>query len=182
MIRRPPRSTRTDTLFPYTTLVRSLFRDAEGAGDGARAGVGALRGIAAVMLETRQLIVSEKHLFKAFIALIAGAIDAKSPYTGGHCARVPELTKMLAAAAVESVDGPFRDFTLSEDEWDAVHVAAWLHDCGKITSPDFVIDKATKLETIYDRIHEVRMRFEVLKRDAEIERLEAVLAGRERVG
>src|SRR3546814_9990780 len=79
---------------------------------------------------------------------------------------------MLAAAAVESVDGPFRDFTLSEDEWDAVHVAAWLHDCGKITSPDFVIDKATKLETIYDRIHEVRMRFEVLKRDAEIERLE----------
>src|SRR3546814_3106813 len=118
-----------------------------------------------------------KHLFKAFIALIAGAIDAKSPYTGGHCARVPELKKMLAEAAVESVDGPFRDFTLSEDEWDAVHVAAWLHDCGKITSPDFVIDKATKLETIYDRIHEVRMRFEVLKRDAEIERLEAVLAG-----
>src|SRR3546814_10015535 len=115
MIRRPPRSTRTDTLFPYTTLVRSLFRDAEGAGDGARALVGALRGIAAVLLETRQLIVSEKHLFKAFIALIAGAIDAKSPYTGGHCARVPELTKMLAAAAVESVDGPFRDFTLSDD-------------------------------------------------------------------
>src|SRR3546814_17938063 len=88
-----------------------------------------------------------KHLFKAFIALIAGAIDAKSPYTGGHCARVPELTKMLAAAAVESVDGPFRDFTLSEDEWDAVHVAAWLHDCGKITPTDFVIDKATQMET-----------------------------------
>src|SRR3546814_16343065 len=84
---------------------------------------------------------------------------------------------MLAAAAGESVDGPFRDFTLSEDEWDAVHVAAWLHDCGKITSPDFVIDKATQLETNYDRIHAVRMRFEVLKRDAEIERLEAVLAG-----
>src|SRR3546814_3997381 len=27
MIRRPPRSTRTDTLFPYTTLFRSLIRD-----------------------------------------------------------------------------------------------------------------------------------------------------------
>src|SRR3546814_3051227 len=79
-----------------------LFLDAEGAGDGARALVGALSGIAAVLLETRQLIVSEKHLVKAFIALIAGAIDAKSPYTGGHCARVPELTEMLAAPAVES--------------------------------------------------------------------------------
>jgi HAMP domain-containing protein/HD superfamily phosphodiesterase len=154
-----------------------LFLDAGNAGAGARALVGALTGIAAVLLETRQLIASEKALFNAFIALIAGAIDAKSPYTGSHCARVPELTKMLAQAAVEATEGPFSDFSLSEDQWQAVHVAAWLHDCGKITSPEFVIDKATKLETIYDRIHEVRMRFEVLKRDAEIERLEAVQAG-----
>lgn len=154
-----------------------LFLDAENAGEGARALVGALMGIAAVLLETRQLIASEKALFNAFITLIASAIDAKSPYTGAHCARVPELTKMLAAAAVDAADGPFRDFTLSDDQWEAVHVAAWLHDCGKITSPEFVIDKATKLETIYDRIHEVRMRFEVLKRDVEIERLMAVEAG-----
>lgn len=154
-----------------------LFLDAEKAGKGARALVGALTGIAAVLLETRQLIASEKALFNAFIALIASAIDAKSPYTGAHCARVPELTKMLASAAAEASEGPFRDFTLTEDQWEAVHVASWLHDCGKITSPEFVIDKATKLETIYDRIHEVRMRFEVLKRDAEIERLKAVQAG-----
>lgn len=154
-----------------------LFLDAGNAGEGARALVGALTGIAAVSLETRQLIASEKALFNAFIALIAGAIDAKSPYTGGHCARVPELTKMLAAAAADATEGPFRDFSLSDDQWEAVHVATWLHDCGKITSPEFVIDKATKLETIYDRIHEVRMRFEVLKRDAEIECLKAIEAG-----
>lgn len=154
-----------------------LFLDAEKAETGARALVGALTGIAAILLETRQLIASEKALFNAFIALIASAIDAKSPYTGGHCARVPELTKMLATAAVEATEGPFCDFTLSEDQWHAVHVAAWLHDCGKVTSPEFVIDKATKLETIYDRIHEVRMRFEVLKRDAEIDRLTAVQTG-----
>src|SRR3546814_7707683 len=116
------------------------------------------------------------------ISLITGAIDAKSPYTGGHCARVPELTKMLAAAAVEAGEGPFRDFTLSEDEWEAVHVATWLHDCGKITSPEFVIDKATKLETIYDRIHEVRMRFEVLKREAEHARQWEVQADRKSQG
>jgi hypothetical protein len=154
-----------------------LFLDAELSTKGGRALVRALTGIASVSLETRQLIASEKMLFSAFITLIAGAIDAKSPYTGGHCERVPELTKMLAAAAEEATDGPFAEFLLSEDQWEAVHVAAWLHDCGKVTSPEFVVDKATKLETIYDRIHEVRMRFEVLKRDAEIARLEAVRAG-----
>ncbi len=139
--------------------------------------VKALSGSAASSLETRELIKAQKELFEAFIQMIAGAIDAKSPYTGGHCARVPELTKMLARAACAETSGPFRDFQLDEDEWEEVHVAAWLHDCGKVTTPEYVVDKATKLETIYDRIHEVRMRFEVLKRDAEIACLRAVAAG-----
>ena len=137
----------------------------------------ALSGSAASSLETRELIKSQKALFEAFSQLIAGAIDSKSPYTGGHCERVPELTKMLADAACEQAEGPFADFNLSEDDREAVHVAAWLHDCGKITTPEYVVDKATKLETIYDRIHEVRMRFEVLKRDAEIACLKAIAAG-----
>jgi HD-GYP domain-containing protein (c-di-GMP phosphodiesterase class II) len=137
----------------------------------------ALSGSAASTLETRELIKAQKDLFEAFIQMIAGAIDAKSPYTGGHCARVPELTKMLARAACADTSGPFRDFQLTEDQWEEVHVAAWLHDCGKVTTPEYIVDKATKLETIYDRIHEVRMRFEVLKRDAEIACLQAIAAG-----
>jgi HD-GYP domain-containing protein (c-di-GMP phosphodiesterase class II) len=123
---------------------------------------------AAVAVDTQRLIKEQKVLLEAFIQLIAGAIDAKSPYTGGHCQRVPELTKMLAHAAEQQNSGPFADFSLNEDQWETLHIAAWLHDCGKITTPEYVVDKATKLETIYDRIHEVRMRFEVLKRDAEI--------------
>ncbi|MCT0224062.1 HD domain-containing phosphohydrolase [Synechococcus sp. CS-1328] len=131
----------------------------------------------ATTLETRQLIRAQKALFEAFIELIAGSIDAKSPYTGGHCNRVPELTKMLAQAACEETEGPFAGFSLSEDRWEAVHVAAWLHDCGKVVTPEYVVDKATKLETIYDRIHEVRMRFEVLKRDAWIDYYQGLLKG-----
>ncbi|NML28243.1 metal-dependent phosphohydrolase [Zoogloea sp. G-4-1-14] len=141
--------------------------------------VEALSGSAAMSVETRGLIQAQKQLFEAFIQLIAGAIDAKSPYTGGHCARVPVLTKMLAQAACDAGDGPFRDFRLSAEDWEAVHIAAWLHDCGKVTTPEFVVDKATKLETIHDRIHEIRMRFEVLKRDAEIASLKALAAGEE---
>lgn len=139
--------------------------------------IGNLAVAAASSLETRELIKVQKELFEAFIQLIAGAIDAKSPYTAGHCARVPELTKMLARAACAETRGPFADFQLDEQEWEAVHIAAWLHDCGKVTTPEYVVDKATKLETIHDRIHEVRMRFEVLKRDAEIACLKAIAAG-----
>jgi HD-GYP domain-containing protein (c-di-GMP phosphodiesterase class II) len=128
----------------------------------------ALSSTAAVAIETRHLVDSQKSLLEAMIQLVAGAIDAKSPYTGGHCQRVPELTKMLVRAAQDTTEGPFRDFHLNEEEWEAVHVGAWLHDCGKVTTPEYVVDKATKLETIYNRIHEVRTRFEVLKRDAEI--------------
>lgn len=128
----------------------------------------ALASSAAIALNTQHLIDEHKHLLEAFIKLIASAIDAKSPYTGGHCQRVPELTKMLAKAACARTQGPFADFQLSTEDWQALHIAGWLHDCGKITTPEFVVDKATKLETIYNRLHEIRMRFEVLKRDAEI--------------
>lgn len=141
--------------------------------------VKALSGSAAVSLESKALIKAQKDLFEAFIQLIAAAIDAKSPYTGGHCARVPELTKMLARAACAARSGPYQDFQLSGDDWEVLHVAAWLHDCGKVTTPEYVVDKATKLETIHDRIHEIRMRFEVLKRDAEIGSLRAIAAGKD---
>lgn len=128
----------------------------------------AISASAAVAIENQLLIHEQKALLESFIQLIAGAIDAKSPYTGGHCQRVPVLAKMLAAAACQENSGELAGFTLSDNEWEQLHIAAWLHDCGKVTTPEHVVDKATKLESLYDRIHEIRMRFEVLKRDAEI--------------
>lgn len=132
---------------------------------------------AAISLESKHLLKMQEDLLDAFIKLIAGAIDAKSPYTGGHCQRVPEITKMLAKAACESKEDVFADYELDDDQWQEIHIASWLHDCGKVTTPEYVVDKSTKLETIYDRIHEIRMRFEVLKRDAEIDYWKAVSEG-----
>lgn len=129
--------------------------------------VNALIGSMSLAIETQYLLQEQKNLLNAFIELIAGAIDAKSAYTGGHCQRVPEITKMLAQAAVDAKTEPFSSFSLSENEWEELHIASWLHDCGKITTPEFVVDKATKLELVYDRIHEIRMRFEVLKLEKE---------------
>jgi len=137
--------------------------------------VEALSGTAAVAIDNQLLSRGRKELMESFIQMLAGAIDAKSAYTGGHCQRVPELTKMLARAACDADCGPYASYQLSEAQWEELHIAAWLHDCGKVTTPEFVVDKATKLETLYDRIHEIRMRFELLKRDAYVERCEQAL-------
>jgi HD-GYP domain-containing protein (c-di-GMP phosphodiesterase class II) len=127
---------------------------------------------ASIILDNKTLIMAQKELLESFIKLIAKAIDAKSPYTGSHCERVPVLTNMLAQAACEARDGLFKDFNLSDDEKYELHIAGWLHDCGKVTTPVHIMDKATKLEAIYDRVHAIRLRFELLKRDARIQLLE----------
>jgi HD-GYP domain-containing protein (c-di-GMP phosphodiesterase class II)/HAMP domain-containing protein len=164
-------------------LVGGMLLFTRRAADEARLGfVGTLSGPAAVSLENQELIHQQKKLFESMIHLIANAIDAKSPYTGGHCARVPVLVKMLAQAACDANVGPYRDFQLDAAGWEAVHVAAWLHDCGKLATPESVVDKATRLEAQYNRIHEIRTRFEVLKRDAEIVCLEAIAAGAPEAG
>ena len=142
----------------------------------------AFSGFAVVSLESRRLLKMQKALLDAFIQLMAGTIDAKSPYTGGHCQRVPVLTRMIAEAACAADTPPFREFRLTEEGWEALHIASWLHDYGKVTTPEYVVDKATKLETIHNRLHEIRTRFEVLKRDAEIQYWKQVAGGARETG
>lgn len=138
----------------------------------------ALGSAAAVAIQNWALMERQKRLFDDLVKFVASAIDAKSPYTARHCARVPELANILAREAGKVETGPLADFKLAnQDKQREFNVAAWLHDCGKMTTPEYVVDKATKLETIYNRIHEIRTRFEVLLRDARIARHEAVLAG-----
>jgi HD-GYP domain-containing protein (c-di-GMP phosphodiesterase class II) len=123
---------------------------------------------AAIALTNRNLINQLEQLFESFIAMINTAIDEKSPYTGGHCQRVPALTMLLAEAVNETGAGPLRDFQMTDKDRYELKIAGLLHDCGKVTTPVHVVDKATKLEAIYDRINLIDTRFEVLKRDAEI--------------
>jgi len=131
---------------------------------------------AAIALTNNQLISELRTLFEKFNEVIAIAIDEKSPYTGGHCRRVPVLAMMLADAVNQTTHGPLKDFTLSDAALYELKIAALLHDCGKIATPVHVVDKATKLETLHDRINLIDTRFEVLKRDTEIEFLKSLLA------
>ncbi|HZW86632.1 MAG TPA: HD domain-containing phosphohydrolase, partial [Gallionella sp.] len=131
---------------------------------------------AAIALTNRRLIEQLEELFEAFIQLINTAIDDKSPYTGGHCERVPALTMMLAEAVNRTTQGPLKDFVMTDKDRHELKIAGLLHDCGKITTPVHVVDKATKLHTLFDRIHLIDTRFEVLKRDSEIAMLKAIAA------
>ena len=144
--------------------------------DGDRRIAESLASQAAIALTNRQLIGQLERLFESFVNLINLAIDEKSPYTGGHCQRVPELTMMLAEAAHATDEGPLAGFSMSERDRYELKMAGLLHDCGKITTPVHVVDKATKLQTIFDRIALIDTRFEVLRRDAEIATLRRQLA------
>jgi HD-GYP domain-containing protein (c-di-GMP phosphodiesterase class II) len=130
---------------------------------------------AAVALTQKRLINELQELFESFIRMIASAIDDKSPYTGGHCRRIPVLTMMLADAVDENQSGPLKDFNIDEKDRYELETAAWLHDCGKVVTPEYVMDKSTKLETIFDRIRLIEARYEILLRDAEIDYLKARL-------
>ncbi|MBT87999.1 MAG: phosphohydrolase [Candidatus Marinimicrobia bacterium] len=152
---------KTEESIPFSTEVQDI--------------VEALSSQAAVAITNKNLIRDLEILFESFIKLIASAIDAKSPYTGGHCSRVPEITMMLAEAVNESKNEHFKDIHFTDKQMYELKIAAWLHDCGKVATPEYVVDKATKLETIYDRVHTVSTRFEVLKRDQEIKFLKRQL-------
>lgn len=138
--------------------------------------VESLASQAAIALSNRLLMTQLENLFESLIRLINTAIEDKSKYTGGHCSRVPELTLMLADAAAQTTQGPLAAFTMSEQDRYELKIAGLLHDCGKITTPVHVVDKATKLQTLFDRIGLIDTRFEVLKRDAQIAALRKQLS------
>ncbi len=137
--------------------------------------VGALASQAAVALTNTQLIRDLKRLLYSFIQSIAEAIDAKSPYTKGHIDRVVKLTMSIAEAINAQAEGPFKDVNFDEEELEELRLAAWMHDVGKITTPEHVVDKSTKLQTIFDRAELVRLRFALIEKSLQTDLLERLI-------
>ncbi|WP_027858757.1 HD domain-containing phosphohydrolase [Marinobacterium jannaschii] len=131
-----------------------------------------LSSMAATVLTKRKLIEGQRNLLESFIKVIARAIDHKSPVTGKHCENIPAITQVLAQAVCDSREGPFSEVQFTDDELYELQIASWLHDCGKITTPEHVIEKATKLQTIFDRIELVAARFTQYKQHLYIELLQ----------
>ena len=139
--------------------------------------VESLASQAAVAITNKQLIDSLNELFNSLVQLIATAIDEKSPYTSGHCKRLPVITMLIADAAHNTKEGAFKEFLLNSEDRYELEVSAWLHDCGKLTTPEFVMDKSTKLERIVDRVELIDLRLDIIMRDAEVEKLNGLLNG-----
>jgi HD-GYP domain-containing protein (c-di-GMP phosphodiesterase class II) len=124
--------------------------------------------LGAIALTNRSLICDMQQLFEAFAKTIAGAIDEKSPHTGGHCKRVPELTLMIADAVHKTNKGSLSAFSMTAEDRHQLGIAGWLHDCGKIGTPDHIMEKSRKLETIFDRIEYINAKLEIASRDIDI--------------
>ncbi len=139
--------------------------------------VESLASQAAVALDNDILITGLEDLLESFIQLVAKAIDNKSAHTGNHLQRIPIIMEMLAKAASESEAEAFKDFDLNETEMYELRIAAWLHDCGKLSTPDYILEKGTKLATFHDRIQVIGTRLEVLLRDLEIAQLKGEIDG-----
>ena len=130
---------------------------------------------AVVELDNDFMEAEYKKLMESFVRVMAKAVDDKSSYKGMHCQKVPLIAKKLVSALCDSKEKVFENFKMSDDERYALYIASWLHDCGKLVIPEYIVDKATKLETVHNRIHEIRARFEILLRDARIKYLESVI-------
>ena len=144
--------------------------------------IAALASQAAVALTNTQLIADLQNLFYAFIKSIATAIDEKSPHTGGHINRVVDLTMMIAGTINSDNSGPFKSFAFTENELEELKLAAWMHDVGKITTPEHLVDKSTKLECIYDGIKNIKTRFKLIEETMKREFLERKLRLLEKEG
>lgn len=142
----------------------------------------ALASSAAIALDNQILLQDHKDLLDAFIKVIAQAIDAKSAHTSAHCQRVPVLTELIAQAACETYEGPLAEFDLDESQWYELRVASWMHDCGKLATPNSLLDKATKLHLMLDGIDAVKTRFAAAMVTLELAFQRQMQAQPERVG
>jgi len=152
-------------------VVRAADREEGGFDTELRRTAESLASLAATSLGQARLVENLRDLFEGVVQLTVRAIDEKSPYTGSHCRNVPILTDLIADAVAEDREGPFKDLCLDEAERYELRIAALLHDCGKVVTPVHVMDKATKLEGIVDRIEFVCLRAEILRRDLELAEL-----------
>lgn len=130
--------------------------------------VESLSSQASISISHATALNEQKEFIDGVIRMMALAIDNKSPHTSHHCASIPEIVELIAKTACKERTGYFKDFDLDDDGWYELKVAAWLHDCGKLSTPLHILEKPTKLKTIFDRIEMVGTRLEVVARDLEI--------------
>ena len=138
----------------------------------------ALSAQAAMALTNSQLILSLEEFLDAYVSTIASAIDAKSKHTLKHIKNISKLAPMIAKA-IDEDETIYKDIKYTSNNIKEIELAAKMHDIGKISMPEAIIDKATKLHLIIDGIELIKERFEIFKRDYEIALLKNEISEKE---
>jgi len=131
--------------------------------------VESLASQAAVALNNAYLIHNLENLFNSLITSIGTAIDEKSDHTGGHVRRVKELGIDIAKVINKTDKGSLADIYFDEHKLKELQIAGWLHDIGKVTTPESLLNKSKKLEKITDRAQLVSLRYDIAKLQVQLE-------------
>lgn len=127
----------------------------------------ALASQAGIAITNARLIADLQAYFEGLVHVMASAVDEKSAHTSGHIRRVTRLACLLAEAVNRCDPSEFDGQQFTADELEELRIAGLLHDIGKIVVPEYLVDKATKLQTVFDRIELLRTRFDAIRRSEE---------------
>jgi HD-GYP domain-containing protein (c-di-GMP phosphodiesterase class II) len=130
---------------------------------------------AASAITTQRLISEQVTLFNAFVTVLAEGLGEKSPHTYNHIRRVAALGKAISGSLNSWGEGIYADFGFDEDEMAEMHLAGWLHDIGKITTPEHIVGKQVKLQFVMDRFEMIVERVNSKMKDYRIAMLEQQL-------
>lgn len=127
----------------------------------------AMASLATMIIENNQLVIDLEALLYGLIDSVNKALSEKSKYTQQHNDNVAILTNIITTG-INDNKTIYTDINYSDIEMEEIRLSAMLHDIGKVTTPVHIMDKATKLETIYNRLHTIKLRFNLAKKDVEI--------------
>jgi len=133
---------------------------------------------AGVAINNATFIKDIEKMIESFLRSIIYAMKEKSPHTASHIYKMVDFSNMIVDA-IDKDQIHFKNKRFSELEKQIINISALMHDVGKISTPDIVMEKATKLQSISDGIDSIKVRFEMVKKDLEIEYLKAKLDGEE---
>ncbi len=128
----------------------------------------------AVLISNSTLIENLEKLFGSFLEAMISAMKEESLHTYHHMTKMTNLSNMFVKA-IHKDSKIFKDKTFSTDEQKAMKFAALLHDIGKLTTPSNILNKATKLQNIFDKIELIELRFENAKKCAKLYMYEKIL-------
>lgn len=122
---------------------------------------------AAIAISNNLLIQDLEKLVEAFLKSIIYAISKKSKHTAGHIKRMVEISMMISKG-INQDKTVFKNVNFDKNELKQIKLSALVHDIGKLSIPEYIIDKSKKLEGIYDGIDSIKLRIEVIKKELEI--------------